>query len=56
MRKKLDLFGILVPLGVGVITGMVYIVGKLTGRSEAYNDCANMLQEAITEAQEANDE
>lgn len=57
MRKKVDLFGILAPVGIGVVTGLVYIVGKLKGQHEAYTDCANMLREGLknTDAVEKHD-
>ena len=54
-RKK-DFFCVFVGLGVCAITGIVYYVGKLLGKADAYGDCANMLQEAIEAAQEDLDE
>lgn len=56
MRKKKDLWGIFMAAGVGVVTGMIYYAGKLTGKGEAYGECANMLQEAIVSAEIESDE
>ena len=47
MIKKHDWFGILAPIGMAVITGLVYIDGKLIGKAEAYGECADMIKETI---------
>ena len=47
MRKKKNLWGVVMAAGVGVLTYMIYGIGKLEGKGEAYGDCANMLQEVF---------
>ena len=44
---KKDLPGLAMAAGVGVLTGMIYLVGKFTGESNAYGNCNAMLQDLV---------
>lgn len=54
--KKDDIWGVGMAVGVAVITGLTYFVGKLSGKGEAYGECADMLKEAIESAEIESDE
>lgn len=53
--KKDDVWGIGMAVGVAVITGLTYFVGKLSGKGEAYGECFDMLKEAIESVQDESD-
>ena len=50
MKLKMDFWGVMLAAGVGLVTGMVYMTGKASGKSEAYGEIAKCLEEAIAEA------
>ena len=52
MRKHKDYSVIWLSGGAAVLTGLVYYLGKFTGRAEAYNHCSDMLKEAAKELTE----
>lgn len=55
MKPKMDIWGIALAVGVGVVTGLVYMTGKASGKGEAYVEFENCLKEAIKEAKVEND-
>ena len=50
--NKKDIPGLVLSAGVGAIAGLIYLAGKFTGQANAYEDCGNMLRDAIVKAQE----
>lgn len=50
---KKDFAGLAMSAGVGVLVGMIYLIGKYTGESNAYEDCNNMLQDLVEKAKDA---
>lgn len=51
MFKKIDIAGLAMAAGVGIVTGMIYFCGKLSGKGEAYGDIVKMLESGIKEAE-----
>ena len=50
--NKRDITGLALAAGVGGITGLLYMAGKLSGRADAYEHCGQMIKEmakAVTE-------
>ena len=47
MKLSDNKVGLLMSVGVGGLVYLLYLVGKSSGKVEAYNDCGNMLQTAI---------
>lgn len=52
MRKRKDYSIIWLSGGAAVLTGLVYYLGKFTGRAEAYTHCSDMLKETAKEMTE----
>lgn len=49
MKKfdKKDIAGMMLSAGVGVVTYMIYHVGKCAGKIDAYSDCSNQLKTIV---------
>lgn len=53
--KKFDkngTVGLMLSVGVGVATWMVYKIGRSTGEYNAYVDCSNQLHELVKKCKE----
>lgn len=49
---KKDAAGLALSAGVGVLVGLIYLIGKATGESNAYEDCNSMLKGLIDACKE----
>lgn len=50
MKRKHNLVGLAMAAGVGITTGLIYFLGKLDGKCEAYHFIADCMEEACKEA------
>lgn len=55
MKKKNNIVGLIMSAGVGIATGLIYFIGKLDGRCEAFTDVANEMQKLIKESEKTED-
>ena len=53
---KKDIWGIVFATGVGVLTWMVYDMGKLSGEHQAYTETNEWLNALLEEAKKAHTE
>lgn len=44
---KKDLAGVALSAGVGIVTYMIYQVGKCAGKIDAYGDCSKQLRDLV---------
>jgi hypothetical protein len=50
MKKKNNITGLALSAGVGIVTGLIYFLGKLDGRCEAFTEVANEFEKLAKEA------